>query len=307
MSISLQNINNLIDQDVQRFILECDVQYYKSLQTVVDTIISVQPQKPIILLSGPSGASKTTTALMIEGILDNLSITTHSLSLDNYFISFTKEQVELALNGKIDLESPCRLDIPFLNDQLIKMINGESVALPKYDFKKDQRILTNRILTRKPNDIVIIEGTHALNPDVISIPREKVFKIYVDVQQSVIFDNCTLRPPMIRLVRRMIRDKRYRNRSVQKTFEMFTKVETGEKKYIQPYKKYANCILDTFIPYELSVYKKFLESDFDLLDNTLHLHNIVKILNQLHPISIDKIHPKSIVREFTGDSGFSYQ
>jgi len=242
----------------------------------------------------------------LKDILESMSLTTHILSLDNYFSTFTKEQVQLAKRGKIDLEAPSRLDIPFLNEELRKILEGTTVKLYRYNFKIDQRVPTGKTLTRKMDDLVIIEGTHSLNPEVISIPKEKTFKIYVDLEQTITHGNHILKSAVLRLIRRMIRDKRYRNRSIKDTFDMFGRVEIGERKFILPYRENADADIDTFIPYELSVFKEYLKEDMDMLTNHLGLTDIVDVLNAITDIDPNEISSTSVIREFIGNSDFKY-
>ncbi len=306
MAISVDDINKAISHNLQDYIHICDSTYRMKIESAAKEIIEIHRQKPIILICGPSGSSKTTSAIILRGILESMSFTTHILSLDNYFSTFTKEQVQLARKGKIDLEAPSRLDIPFLNGELQKILEGTTVKLYRYNFKIDQRVPTGKTLTRKLDDLVIIEGTHSLNPEVISIPKEKTFKIYVNLEQDITCGNSLLRPAILRLIRRMIRDKRYRNRSIKDTFDMFGRVEIGERKFIFPYKKNADMVIDTFIPYELSVFKEYLKEDMDILKNHLGLTDIVKVLNAVSDIDPDEISSTSVIREFIGNSDFKY-
>lgn len=306
VAISVEDINNAISHNLQNYIHICDSTYQMKIESVAKDIIETHRQKPIILICGPSGSSKTTSAIILRNILESMSFTTHILSLDNYFSTFTKEQAKLARRGKIDLEAPSRLDITFLNEELRKILNGTTVNLYRYNFKTDQRVPTGKTLTRKLDDLVIIEGIHSLNPEVISIPKEKTFKIYVDLEQIITCGNSVLRSAVLRLIRRMIRDKRYRNRSIQDTFDMFGRVEVGERKFIFPYKKNADVVIDTFIPYELSVFKEYLKEDMEVLKNHLGLTDIVKVLNTVSDIDPDKISSTSVIREFIGNSDFKY-
>lgn len=306
MAISVEDINTAIAHNLQDYIHICDSTYRMKIESVAKDIINVHRQKPIIIICGPSGSSKTTSAIILKEILESMSITTHILSLDNYFSTFTKEQTQLARRGKIDLESPSRLDIPFLNEELKKILAGTTVKLYRYNFKIDQRVPTGKTLTRKLDDLVIIEGTHSLNPEVISIPREKTFNIYVDTEQTITHGVRTLKPPVLRLIRRMIRDKRYRNRSVKDTFDMFGRVEIGERKFILPYKQHADVHVDTFIPYELSVFKEYLKDDMDVIKNHLGLTDIVDVLNTVTEIDPNEISSTSVIREFIGNSDFKY-
>ena len=174
--------------------MQTDSDYQKRLHEIADDIAKHREQRPIILLSGPSGSGKTTTAQMIEQILDVQGIETHTLSLDNYFRSLTDADKELFAQGKLDLESPNRVDSEFLSEQLSAIEAGEPVELPIYDFKESARVMSGNILHRKKGELVILEGIHSLNPDVIRIPDEKTAKIYVSVRTRITNNSEILHP-----------------------------------------------------------------------------------------------------------------
>ncbi len=299
MSIELNTINQKLETDAQDFILQTDCNYQQRLHEIADDIAKHREQRPIILLSGPSGSGKTTTAQMIEQILDTQGIETHTLSLDNYFRSLTDADKALFAQGKLDLESPNRVDSEFLTEQLSAIEAGEPVELPIYDFKESARVMSGNILHRKKGELVILEGIHSLNPDVIRIPDETTAKIYVSVRTRITNNGETLHPSKIRLMRRMVRDRLFRKRTLSDTLMMFRSVEEGENKYIMPYKYRSTYDVDTFMAYEICAYRDCLLGDLlgmtepELQDATAFLADAATMPDGVLP-------PTSLIREFVG-------
>ena len=299
MSIELNTINKKLTTDAQDFILQTDCNYQQRLYEIADDIAKHREQRPIILLSGPSGSGKTTTAQMIEQILDTQGIETHTLSLDNYFRSLTDADKVLFAQGKLDLESPNRVDSEFLTEQLSAIEAGDPVELPTYDFKESARVMSGNILHRKKGELVILEGIHSLNPDVIRIPDETTAKIYVSVRTRITNNGKTLHPSKIRLMRRMVRDRLFRKRTLSDTLMMFRSVEEGENKYIMPYKYRSTYDVDTFMAYEICAYRDCLLGDLlemtepELQDATAFLADAASMPDGVLPST-------SLIREFVG-------
>lgn len=300
MYIELSEINEKLLTDSQTFIRETDDAYQSRLMEIADDIALHRTERPIILLSGPSGSGKTTTAQMIEKILDDRGIETHTLSLDNYFSPFSAEERALFEAGKLDLESPSRVDSAFLSEQLTAIEEGRPVELPIYDFKESARIMSGNILHRKPGELVIMEGIHSLNPDVIQIPDETTAKIYVSVRTRITADNEILHPSKIRLMRRMVRDRLFRKRSLRDTLMMFRSVEEGENKYIMPYKHRSTYDVDTFMAYEICAYKNWLLDDFKNMSDEPELLDAGAFLADAEALPSENLPATSLIREFVG-------
>lgn len=299
-------LNQLLNNDKLSFVAQCEDEYATKTYDVAKLIEKNIEKTPIILLSGPSGSGKTTTALSVENILDNNGFETHTLSLDNYFHPLTDFEKEMFLQGKIDLESPKRVDVDFLNSQLQKMINCEPVALPKFDFKQNKRVDSGIVLKRGRTEPIILEGIHSLNPDVIEIPDENTLKIYVSVRTRIGYGNIIMHPSKIRLIRRIIRDSIFRNRLPQDTIKMFHSVEKGEEKYIMPYKHRSDVDINTFIPYELSVYKPLVLDKLKELPKTDEIEEMIAILSAFDSMSEKDVPKNSLIREFIGNGKFEY-
>ncbi|MBQ8012637.1 MAG: adenylyl-sulfate kinase [Oscillospiraceae bacterium] len=300
MNIELQEINEKLLTDSSAFVIETDNAYQSRLHEIADDIALHREERPIILLSGPSGSGKTTTAQMIEKILDERGIETHTLSLDNYFSPFSPEERELYDAGKLDLESPKRVDSAFLTEQLNAIEEGRPVELPIYDFKESARVMSGQILQRKPGELVILEGIHSLNPDVIRIPDETTAKIYVSVRTRITANGETLHPSKIRLMRRMVRDRLFRKRTLSDTLMMFRSVEEGENKYIMPYKYRSTYDVDTFMAYEICAYRDFLLEDLRSMSDEPELNDASAFLADAKALSLDVLPDTSLIREFVG-------
>lgn len=227
--------------------------------------------------------------------------------MDNYFLPLSEEEHELVMQGKIDLESPNRLNLELLNTQLADMIDCKSVPLPRYDFVHGLSVGSGITLTRKPGELVILEGIHALNPNVITIPDDETTRIYISVRTRVKNNELILHPSKVRLLRRMVRDRISRNRPFQKTIRLYESVEQGEFKYIQPYKYRSTYDIDTFIDYELSILKSFL-TDLKQLEQEIQakIADLIEILESVEPLDASLVPQGSLLREFIGGSKFTY-
>ena len=213
----LNDINRELTAAPAAFAARADAEYEARLQRLAQDIYAHREENPVILISGPSGSGKTTTALKLEKLLDSWGCETHTLSMDNYFHPFDEEQRQRAARGEIDLESPARVDADLLSRQLRDIIRRRPVRLPKYDFTTSQRVYPGAVLERRSGDLVILEGIHALNPDVVQIPDESSARLYISVRTRVADGGLVLHPAKIRLLRRMVRDRLYRSRSVEET------------------------------------------------------------------------------------------
>lgn len=299
MEIKLDIINQGIRQNTDTFISECEKGYYQQVRRVAEYIRDHAAERPIILLSGPSGSGKTTTAHLLEQLLDASGHETHTLSMDNYFTALSPQQQLLAEQKKLDLESPDRLDRELLNDQLQAILQGKSVNLPSFDFVTSSRVYKGNVLTRKPEELVIIEGIHALNPDVIRLPEERTVRLYISVRTRIVApDGTRLHPSKIRLMRRMLRDRVGRNRPAAQTLRMFDSVQRGENLYISPYKCHSMFDIDTLIPYEIGVYKKELLEELSVLPNPNTIKDILQFLQICEPLDEERVPSSSLIQEF---------
>ncbi len=308
--INTTNINSGLENDAAGFIKSSESIYRDQLRIAAEKIYMSREERPLVLLSGPSGSGKTTTALRLAALLGNKGLQVHTLSMDNYFLPANAGEFPVDENGRIDLESPYRLDIPMFSEHLEKLSKGEPVEMPVFDFNTQSR--SDFIpVARKSNEIIIIEGIHALNPEVTGDSDDFTTCMYVSVRTRIRTKfGYTLHPRKIRLMRRLNRDRLFRCRSLEDIFDMFESVTKGEEKYIMPYKKRATIEIDSFIPYEASVYAKMLRNDVEKNRETFAAIEdgdvMLKVLTELEPLSEELVPSDSLVREFIGGSSLNY-
>ncbi len=302
MFVELESINQNIKKDASLFIAESDKIYSDNICKVAKSIIASKNKKPIVIISGPSGSGKTTTAHILDSFLESAGIVTHTLSVDDYFYPMTDKEKELHKQNKLNLEGPERVDSELLNRQLKDIMNCKQVCLPKFDFTTNSREMSAVPLVRRQGEIVIIEGTHALNPDVISLPDENTVRIYVSVRTRVkTKDGEMIHPEYIRLIRRMLRDKLFRGRSFTDTALMYQKVQDGENKYIMPFKKRSSFDIDTFIPYELNVYRDLVFEGLVKEDIVSKFPQLISLIEDAYPLDRKYITSKNtLINEFLG-------
>ncbi|MDE5937213.1 MAG: nucleoside kinase [Ruminococcus sp.] len=306
MNIEVNRINSGIEKNPTEYIKSVNEAYFWQLKRIAENIAQTKDSKPIILLSGPSGSGKTTTALMLAQILTELGCPTHTLSMDNYFKSLTDQERKLSVLGKLDLESPNRIDKDLLNNQIEAIGKSYEVNIPKYNFADSKRDGIKLTLKRQPDELVIFEGIHALNPEVITVPDSRIHKIYVSVRTRIVYNDIILHPSKIRLMRRMIRDRNFRKRSLRETMNMFHSVESGENKYIMPYKHRSDYDIDTFMSYEMNVYRNDLLDELKNMHDVPELADVTEVLENLDPLDKKNITSDSLICEFIGNSIFKY-
>lgn len=305
MNIEVTRINNEIAENPKNYIISANKDYIYRLEKIVDDIIIHQSERPVIVLAGPSGSGKTTTALTIGKLLTDAGHKTHTISMDNYFCSLNEEEKHLASLGKMDLESPLRVDKKLLNYHIEKISNGQPIKIPVYNFGTSSRENDGIPFQRKHGELVIFEGIHALNPDVITVPDNKICKIYVSVRTRITCNNIILHPSKVRLMRRMIRDNKFRQRSLRETINMFASVEQGENNYIMPYKNRSDYDIDTFMPYELNLYRDSLLEKLREMNDVPELTDITEVMENLLPLDNNLVPTDSMIREFIGNGEFN--
>lgn len=195
--MTTDQLSALLAQDPAA-VLEHDRRLYEQqIVRAADLIAAHAQERPAVLLAGPSGSGKTTTALLIERELDRRGMETHTLSMDDYFCPLTERELELFSRNELDLERPSRVDVPFFQEQLGKLLAGEEVELPHYDFKNSVRVFDGRTLRRRPGELVILEGIHALNPEVTGYDGRTTRS-----RMAMVSDRARPRPVLSRSIRR---------------------------------------------------------------------------------------------------------
>lgn len=306
MNIEVTRINEGVCGDPDKFVELTNEAYVYQLKKIAEDIVEKKSEISVILLSGPSGSGKTTTAFMIAKILGELGCRTHTLSMDNYFKSLSDKEKELSAQGKVDLESPNRIDKELLNRQLEEINACHAVNIPKYDFAASKRSGVKMTFERKLGELVIFEGIHALNPDVITVPDSMLCKLYVSVRSRITKNGIVLHPSKVRLMRRMIRDRNFRKRSLAETMNMFHSVEAGENRYIMPYKHRSDYDIDTFMAYEMNVYRDSLLDELRGMTDVSELLDVTEVMAALAPLDAEFVPKDSLIREFIGKGEFKY-
>lgn len=302
--VNIDYLNKTIIENPRKLINNSEEKYYDRLNDMCCKISQKRDVHPIILISGPSGSGKTSTANEMSRILKkNYNCKSSVISLDNYFRSNTSPDMPKDKNGNIDLESPLCTDLKLLQEHLFLMNKGEEFMMPVFDFRSQSR--SGYVsFKREPNTIVIMEGIHALNP---LVTGENSFAtcIYISVRTRLKNNkNYVLSPRMIRLMRRLCRDSLFRGRSLKSVFDYFESVSEGEDKYIFPFKHRADFLIDTFMSYEVSVYKSLLQKKLfeaeQVFYDSHYYNDIMDFFNILLPISEKEVPSNSLIREFIG-------
>lgn len=305
--MTTEQLTKLVTADPRAMMQSDREHYYTQIFHTADFLEANGETRPVIFLAGPSGSGKTTTALLLERELKNRGIPTHTLSMDDYFCPLSPEEVQLMRENKLDLEKPTRVDIPFFQQQLGELLSGKEIRLPRYDFISSSRVFEGKTLRLHPGELVIMEGIHALNPEVTGY-TDQTSRIYVSVRTRITGSGgLVLHPSKIRLARRLLRDRTGRNRPLEETISMKDKVDAGEQKYIMPFKKYAHCSIDSFYSCELSVYRHYLYEDLkELTGRYPELADLVEVMGEVPDISEEVIPKDSLLREFIGGSELNY-
>ena len=283
----------------------------KKVAQIADQIAHREGGIPkFVLISGPSSSGKTTFSkrltiqLMVNGIRPVV------ISMDNYFVN--REDTPRDENGEWDFEHLHALDLPLFRQQLTDLLEGKSVKLPFYNFETGKREYRGDTLKLDNDTVVILEGLHALNPELIpNIPREVVFKLYVSSLTTVNLDNHNWIPTSdVRLIRRIVRDYRYRGYSARETIARLESVQRGEDRWIAPYQEEADVMFNSALLFELAVLKRHAEPILDEVpkycDEYTTAHRLKKYLSYFESIPEREIPPTSFLREFVGGSSFRY-
>ena len=296
-------INNNVGDIIQ---LSEIMQDYKLLNIAEQIVLNKEDYK-IVLLSGPSSSGKTTTSMKLSLYLKSLGLNPTHLSIDDYF--HEREETPIGVDGKPDFESLAAVDTKLFDNQVSKLLKGVKVKVPTFNFIEGRKEY-KRVVELKENDILIIEGLHALNEDILTnIPKKKKFKVYISPLTYLGIDNDNrISMTDIRLLRRMIRDNRTRGYNPSKTLNSWRSVRDGEEKYVFPYQDNADVIFNSSLAYELAVLKTFAEPLlFTIKEDDpeyLTAKRLIELLKFVLPIPSETVPQISILREFIGGSYF---
>ena len=303
---TLKYINHRAECDAEAFVNDCEEHYHRQLHLVADQIAANCKRKPVVLLNGPSSSGKTTTNDRLGRILELAGIHTHMISMDDYYrtsgtydIPFDEE------NGVNDLESPECMDLDLLRDHLTRLVAGEEIMVPRFDFETRTSHRNDRPVQLHKDEIVMIEGIHAFNPVIMGDLEKHATSVYLSVASVLFTDrNVRVEPHMLRFLRRAMRDSLFRSSPVEYTLKQWNSVRRGERLYISPYRGQADLTVDTYLPYETNILMQYLseklQSEEKLLEQA-DLAPLSAILDKVSPIDYKPYMPEdSVLHEFIG-------
>ena len=281
----------------------------KKIAKIAEDIANRQGVK-LVLLAGPSSSGKTTSCKRLSIQLAVNGLKPLQISLDDYFVD--RDKTPKDDNGEYDFESIYALNLDLLNEQFNALFRGEEVELPKYDFPSGKSVKSGKKLKMEPNNVLVVEGIHALNPELTAhIPQEQIYRVYASALTTILLDNHNYIPTTDnRLLRRIIRDYKYRGVSAQETIHRWPSVRAGENKWIFPYQENADAMFNTAMLYELSVIKMQAEPLLQQVPENCEEHaeayRLLKFLKYFKGIPYNNLPPTSLLREFLGGSSFHY-
>lgn len=303
-SIDIDEINNLFKNISYKIVDIAERRYNDELKNVVNLVMNNFSKYKIILLAGPSASGKTTTAKLLQNALRASGIGAWVISLDDFF--WGKDCIPRNGMGQLDYESINSLDLDLVHKCLEELILTSSSEFPIFDFINDTRSEFKRLIKISDGDILILEGLHALNPELM-LPSyiNKCLKVYVSVSTSYVKEEKTIiKPSELRLIRRIIRDNKFRNTSPYETLKIWPFVCEGEQKYIDPFKESAKIFIDSCLSYEPFIFNNYIVELLNMIDKSdLRYEEILNISHKLtyfKNIDSSTVPINSILREFIG-------
>ena len=281
----------------------------KKIAHIADEIAQRKGVK-LILLAGPSSSGKTTTCKRLSIQLIANGLRPLQISLDDYFVD--RELSPRDENGDYDFESIHALNLKLINEQFNALFNGEEVELPRYDFPTGKSVKSGNKLKMEDNNVLVVEGIHALNPELTAqIPEELKYRVYVSALTTILLDDHNYIPTTDnRLLRRIIRDYKYRGVDARETIRRWPSVRAGENKWIFPFQENADVMFNSAMLFELAVIKQQAEPLLEQVPENCpeysEAYRLLKFLKYIKPIPNTDIPPTSLLREFLGGSSFKY-
>lgn len=281
----------------------------KKISALADRIAS-EPDRRVVLIAGPSSSGKTTFAKRLAVQLFACGKKPVSVELDNYFVD--REKTPRDAEGNYDFEHIKAMNMELLSKQMNALLRGEEVELPRFDFPSGRSLMSGTRLKLSPESIVIFEGIHALNPMLTKeVPEENKFRIYASALTTIMLDHHNYIPTTDnRLLRRIVRDYKYRGYSAEETIRRWPSVRAGEEKWIFPFQEEADVMVNTALLFELPALRRqaqrLLEQVPESAPEFSEAHRLRKFLSYLRPIDIEPLPPTSLLREFLGGSTFTY-
>jgi len=313
--VGVNNIGQLndavVDGSISDLIKISEALHEKKVAQIADMIRAKRKKIRVVLISGPSSSGKTTFAKRLGIQLRVAGLQPVKISMDNYFVD--RHLTPLDEKGEYDFESLQAIDVELFNEHLLKLMDGEEVELPRFDFQEGKRYFAGDKLKIKKKDIIIVEGIHGLNPGLTShIDEDAKFKIYVSALTTISIDGHNLIPTTDnRLARRIVRDYKFRGYSAADTISRWGSVRNGEDKNIFPYQENADVMFNSALLYELGVIKQFITPVLESINpgspEYPEAKRLLKFFSYFLPVPTDEIPPTSLMKEFLGGSSFEYE
>ncbi|UPS44766.1 nucleoside kinase [Prevotella sp. E15-22] len=307
---TIGDLNEAIDKGfTSKLIQISEALQEKKIGKIADEIANRKGIK-LVLIAGPSSSGKTTTCKRLSVQLAVNSIKPVPISLDDYFLD--RELTPRDATGDYDFENLHALNLPLLREQMNALFRGEEIELPRYDFPTGKSVKSGRKLRLNEGEVLVVEGIHALNPELMEgVPQEQIYRVYASALTTLLLDNHNYIPTTDnRLLRRIIRDYKYRNVSAQETIRRWPSVRRGENKWIFPYQENADQMFNSAMLFELAVIKSQAEPLLERVPENCpeyaEAYRLRKFLKYIRPIPEDQIPPTSLLREFLGGSSFEY-
>jgi uridine kinase len=304
------DFNHIVaDGSYKTFVNMAETYYEEQLAMIADKIYKNKKDIKIVLLAGPSSSGKTTTAKRLEIYLNSRGLKTHQISTDDYF--HNRDNTPRDKDGNMDFESINAIDLNLFNKHMMKLLDGEKVIIPEYNFVLGKREYKSRTLQINDNDVIIIEGLHALNDQLtMSVEKKNKFKIYISPLTHLNIDNHNrIHTSDLRRLRRIVRDNKYRGYSASATLSMWDKIKEGEDNFIFPFQDEADVIINSALIYEIGVLKVYAEPLlFTVQEDDPMYHEAIRLIDFLRnflPIPSEVVPNDSVLREFIGGSCFN--
>lgn len=289
-------------------ILVAEALHEKKIASIADYILSKANTTKLILIAGPSSSGKSTFTQRLSVELRVNGLKPYSLSLDNYYKE--REDTPKKENGEYDYERLDALDLDLFNVHLDRILGGESVEIPTYNFPEGKKEYKGNVINIDGNGVLLIEGIHGLNEKLTaSVSKERKIKIYTSALTPMSFDNYNrIQTTDLRLLRRIVRDCKYRGKSASETIKSWTNVRYGEEEYIYVFQEEADVMFNTTLIYELAVLKKYAEPILEKINPDMvgytTASRLLDILKHVEPLDENAIPANSIIKEFVGKSIF---
>lgn len=305
MNYELNQIEEQLRRDPAGCIAQSEQRYHGQLEMAAETVLKNRSKSPVVLLAGPSAAGKTTSGRRLQELLTVRGAPAHLISMDDYYRSWDVADFPRTADGERDLESPFCLDIPLLNQHFSLLCDGQDITVPVYDFPTHSRKEGEGVyMDASRGDVFIFEGIHALNP-LFTAQHPEACRVYVAPASGFARNKTPVCPPAaLRLMRRMIRDYRFRGAAAEYSLALWGNVLSSEKIYILPYKEEAHAVVDTTLGYELSVLKPYALPLLEGLPQDVpcrkEANEALTALESVMPMSSKLVPEGSILREFIG-------